>query len=57
MLRGARFKADLTQKELAEKLGVKQHHICEMEHGRRVIGKAMAKRHSEILKIDYRVFL
>ena len=57
MLRGARFKAELTQKQLAEKLGVKQHHICEMEHGKRVIGKEMAKRLSEVLDINYKVFL
>ena len=57
MLRGARFRSDLTQKELAEKLGINQHHISEMEHGKRTIGKAMAKRLADILKIDYRVFL
>lgn len=57
MLRGARFKADLTQKELADRLGIKPHHISEMEHGKRTIGKAMAKRLSEVLNVDYRVFL
>lgn len=57
MLRGARFKADLTQKQLAEKIGVKPHHISEMEHGKRTIGKAMAKRLAEVLDVDYRVFL
>ncbi len=57
MLRGARFKNDLTQTELAEKLGIKPHHISEMEHGKRPIGKAMAKRLAEVLNVDYRVFL
>ena len=57
MLRGARARADLTQKELAEKIDVLPHHISEMEHGKRSIGKEMAKRLSFILKVDYRVFL
>ena len=57
MLRGARFKADLTQKLLAEKLGVKPHHISEMEHGKRTIGKAMAKRLASVLSVNYKVFL
>lgn len=39
MPRGSRYKAELTQKELAEKLGVKPHHISEMENGKRPIGK------------------
>ena len=57
MLQGARISADLTQQELADALGVKQHHISEMEHGKRPIGKAMAHRLEEILKVGYRIFL
>ncbi len=57
VLAGSRCKEGLTQKELAEKLGVKQHHISEMEHGKRSIGKAMAHRLAKILKMDYRLFL
>jgi ribosome-binding protein aMBF1 (putative translation factor) len=57
ILRGARFKNDFTQKQLAEKLGVKPHHISEMEHGKRSIGKTMARRLAEVLDVDYRVFL
>ena len=57
VLKGARLKEDLTQKELAEKLGVKTHHISEMEHGKRSIGKEMARRLSTVLNINYRVFL
>lgn len=58
-LRGAREKEGLTQSALAEKLGdgVKQSHISLMESGNRPIGKGMAKRLAEALKIDYRVFL
>lgn len=57
ILKGARAKEGLTQKELAEKLCVKTHHISEMEHGKRPIGKAMAHRLAAILKIGYRAFL
>jgi ribosome-binding protein aMBF1 (putative translation factor) len=56
-LRGSRNKEDLSQKELADAIGISQHHISEMENGKRPIGKAMAKRLSEVLKVDYRIFL
>ena len=57
ILRGSRFKEDVTQKELAEAIGVSQHHISEMENGKRPIGKEMAKRLAEFFKVDYRLFL
>ena len=57
VLKGARLKEDLTQKELAEKLDVKIHHISQMEHGKRSIGKEMARRLGAVLNINYRVFL
>jgi len=57
ILRGARHKAEVTQKDLAEALGISQHHISEMENGKRPIGKEMAKRFASFFKTDYRVFL
>ncbi|NGX40113.1 MAG: hypothetical protein KR126chlam1_01454 [Chlamydiae bacterium] len=57
MLRGARFKAEVSQKDLAEAIGISQHHISEMENGRRPIGKEMAKRFAKFFKMDYRLFL
>ncbi|MES2345808.1 MAG: helix-turn-helix transcriptional regulator [Chlamydiota bacterium] len=57
MLRGSRHKGDITQKELADSLGISQHHISEMENGKRPIGKEMAKRLAEFFKTDYRIFL
>lgn len=57
MLRGSRSKESITQKELAEQIGVSQHHISEMENGRRPIGKEMAKRFAAFFKTDYRIFL
>jgi len=56
-LQGARYRESLTQKELARLIGVSQTHISEMEHGKRPIGKEMAKRLAKVLKVDYRVFL
>ncbi len=56
-LRGARKRESLTQKQLASLLGVSQTHISEMEHGKRPIGKEMARRLARVLKVDYRVFL
>ena len=56
-LRGARQKEDMTQAQLAEATGIPQGHISAMEIGKLTIGKRRAKRLSEVLNIDYRVFL
>jgi len=56
-LRGARTREGLTQAQLAERVGVKIHHISEMENGKRPIGKEMAKRLGKVLNISYKVFL
>lgn len=57
MLQGARHKEELTQVQLAKKLGMPQSHISAMENGSRPIGKVMAKRLAKVFKMDYRVFL
>lgn len=56
-LRGARLRAEMTQKELAQAIGALPHHISEMEHGKRSIGKEMAHRLAKILNMSYRMFL
>lgn len=56
-LRGARKRENLTQKELANLIGISQTHISEMEHGKRPIGREMAKRFARALNVDYRIFL
>ncbi len=56
-LRGSRGKEGLTQKQLAELTGIAQHHISEMENGKRPIGKETARRLAVALNIDYRIFL
>jgi DNA-binding XRE family transcriptional regulator len=56
-LRGLRLREGFTQSELGKLIGVKQNNISAMEHGKRTIGKYMAKKLAEILKTDYRRFL
>ncbi len=56
-LRGLRMREGITQRELAEKLGIQQHHVSEMEKGIRKIGLAMARRISKAYAISHRVFL
>ena len=56
-LAGARHREGLTQRELADKSGIHQRHISEMENGKRPIGKKNAKILAKVLKADYRAFL
>ena len=56
-IRGGRGKEGLTQKQLAERIGIAQHHVSEMENGKRTVGKEMARKLAEVLNVDYRVFL
>ncbi len=56
-LRGLRTREGITQRELAEKLGIQQHHVSEMEKGTRKISPAMARRIAKAYDISHRVFL
>ncbi len=56
-LRGLRAREGITQKQMAEQLGIRQHHISEMEKGTRPISVDMAKRISQTFNISYKVFL
>ena len=56
-LAGARHREGLTQRQLAEKSGIPQRHISEMENGKRPIGKENARKLAVALDTDYRVFL
>jgi len=56
-LRAYRNREGLTQKSLAELTGIPQHHISEMEHGKRSIGKDRAKKLATALGCDYRMLL
>lgn len=57
VLAGARYRENMTQKALAARVGCRPSHISEMEHGRRPIGKDMAKRLAAALNTAYKVFL
>ena len=56
-IRGFRSRDGITQVELAKKLGIKQSHISQMEHGKRHIGKKMAHKMSKLFNTNYRLFL
>ncbi len=51
LLSGARLKANLSQAQLAEKLGIRQNMVSDYERGRRKLSPAMAKRIAEILHV------
>ena len=57
ILRGARKKENLSQKELSQKTGIAISNISKMENGQRKIGKAVAQKLAKALKISFRVFL
>ncbi len=56
-LRGFRLREGMTQIELAKQTGVNQANISKMEHGKRSIGKAMAKKFAVLFETDYKIFL
>ena len=56
-LKGARKKESLTQKDLTRLTGIPQGHISQMELGKRVIGKEIAKKLGKALNVNYRIFL
>ena len=57
VLRGLRQKEDMTQDELAERVGMKQHHVSEMESGKRPISLGSAKKYAEIFQVPYQMLL
>jgi DNA-binding XRE family transcriptional regulator len=56
-LRGARYREDVSQRQLAKLTGVSVPNISAMENGRRPIGKDMAKRFAKVLNTDWRLLL
>lgn len=56
-LRGLRGKEDITQAELAVRLGISQNIVSDMESGKRNISLKMAKRIAEEFKVPYKAFL
>ena len=57
LLRGVRARENLNQVDFAHMIGVSQANLSKMEHGKRVIGKQIAKRIEEIFNVHYKYFL
>ncbi len=57
LLEAARVKADMSQKQLAEAIGIRQTMVSEFENGRRKVTKKMAGRFSKVLKVKAERFL
>lgn len=51
LLAAARLKANMTQAQLSEQLGIRQNMISDYERGKRRLSPSMAKRIAKILKI------
>ena len=56
VVRGLRVKEDITQEELAKRLGIAQTRVSEIESGKRPISRAMAKRLAEAFHTSPRAF-
>lgn len=57
VLRGARFRENMSQKELAKRSGVSQDNISRIENGKRVVGEKVAKKLAKPLRINYLLLL
>ncbi len=57
IIAGLRGREELTQLELARRMGISRSNLSAMENGKRPIGKEMAKRLAAALDTDYRIFL
>jgi len=58
VLKGFRLRDGFTQRGLAEQLGIAQHHISEMESGKRAISRKMAERLAVFFQeSSYKVFI
>jgi len=57
VLRGARYREGISQKELANRTGITQNNISKIENGKRVIGEKVAKKLAKALKIDFELLM
>jgi DNA-binding XRE family transcriptional regulator len=57
ILRGARLTFELDQTELAEKLGIKQSRLSEMETGKRPISRKMAAKLGKVFDMPPKTFI
>lgn len=57
LIKGYRLKHKMSQKQLAEKIGIEQGDLSKIENGKRSVGKDIAQRLAKIFNVDYRSFL
>ncbi len=57
VLRGARYREHISQKELAKRSKTSQADISKIENGKRTVGEKLAKRLARVLNIDYKMLL
>lgn len=57
VLRGMRYRENISQKELAKRSQVSQNEISKIENGKRVVGEKVAKRLAASLNINYRLLI
>ncbi|MDL2316162.1 helix-turn-helix transcriptional regulator [Desulfovibrio sp. OttesenSCG-928-A18] len=57
VVRGLRYREGMTQKQVAESIGISVNNLSHIENGRRPIGKDVAKRLAKALNTDWRLFL
>jgi DNA-binding XRE family transcriptional regulator len=57
VLQGFRLRDEMTQTELAEKLGISQNRISDMENGKRSITKNTAMMLANLFDTSYKVFI
>lgn len=57
VLRGLRLRDNITQLELAQKIGLPQSWISGWENGTRALGKKNAEKLADFFNTDYRIFL
>ncbi len=57
VLRGARYREGISQKELAKRTGISQENISKMENGKRTIGEKVAKKLAKALHIDFELLM
>lgn len=56
ILRGFRIREDITQEELAKRLGIAQTRVSELESGKRPISRNMAKRLADVFHTSPKTF-
>lgn len=57
LLKGVRARENMNQIEFAKAIGITQANLSKMEHGKRPIGKQIAKRIELVFGVNYKYFL